>query len=299
MPECDQLDQPSPTPWNAVALSTVLGPQLHKSRLGVTLIIKDVFIILETTAWTSMANRSRPWPHIDNRQHRLTQRHTHIHGTRGQLLVWCVVLTDSPSSPWHPHCFAIPTCQSSLAWGRSDAMSISPTASSLPFSFRGSDLLQHEEAQHPPSPCLPLVSLPHAMQHRHLLATATWASALAVLPSSSCLKRGRRIGTRQRDALDLGRSRVLAGTPPNATWLWITSTWMKLNSDFLISRLHPKEKAGNAKSLKGNLYLMNKSDVSWDLIVPYCRSLLSHISVRPHLGCYRRQAGMGGNELFY
>lgn len=47
----------------------------------------------------------------------------------------------------------------------------------------------------------------------------------------------------------------------------------------------PKKKTKMQSHKRGSYtYLINKSDVPWDLMVPYCRSL-RHISVRPHLGC--------------
>lgn len=156
--------------------------------------------------------------------HRCTQRDTHIHGTGGQLLMWCVVLTDCPPSPWHPHCFVIlflikwgwPVNQ---AWHEAEVMQgrFQQQPPACPFLSGEAICYSMRKPNTPERPCLPLVSLPHAMQHRSRLAAAAWASALAVLPSSSCLKRGRRTGTRQRDALDLGRSGVLAVTPQNAT----------------------------------------------------------------------------------
>lgn len=156
--------------------------------------------------------------------HRCTRRDTHIHGTGHQLLVWCVVLTDSPPSPWHPHCFAVlflikwgwPVNQ---AWHEAEVMQcpFQQQPPACPFLSGEAISYSMRKSSIPHPLCLFLVPLSHAMQHRSLLVTATWASALAFLPSSSCLKRGRRIGTWQRDALDLGRSRVLAVTPQNAT----------------------------------------------------------------------------------
>lgn len=63
-------------------------------------------------------------------------------------------------------CFSLNEPDLSIKPGMRQSVSISTTAASLPFSFRGSHLLQHEQAQHPPSPLPPPCTSPscHAAQ---------------------------------------------------------------------------------------------------------------------------------------